>query len=332
MGQMRASASLLVLAGVLALGPIAQAGEPATPATAAPADKKPATKAGPAKDPLADLLATLDKDVAAQIAILADTTKPDKERVTARRELLADKLLAKGSIAALIALGKVATEGDLPEQPGLDKDGISNNVRMHVALALSRVRRPDSKPIVDNYALLKGWLDSKSSDPAVRHWTARAIVNTRTAEALKIVEPVLLSPKEGEEVITGAVARVLGEWRGTKSQPLAVAVLLKMLASKTAAVRVAGVQGLQVAGSRVNEPPVVRPLVGLVRSDADGSVWRAAEGALNEISKGMPIRRLSLPVAAPAKVRARNTRVWLFEWDRAKKKAAKAAAKKAGKT
>lgn len=309
MGPMRASASLAVLAGVLALSPVAHAGEAAKPTTAAPAGTKPTTGAPAAKtDAVAELLAKLDKDVAAELAILADTTKPDRERVAARRKLLTDALLAKASIQALIDLGKATTD---------------NNVRMHVALALSRVRRRgDVEPILKNYDLLKSWLNGGDGDAALRHWAAMAVVNTRTAEALETLEPMLLSPREGEDVITRAVARVLGEWRGGKSQQLAIGMLLKMVAGKTPAVRVAGVQGLQVAAKRVNVPAVVDPLAELVRSDPEEAVWRAAEAALNEITRGMAPRRLSVPTAAKPDVRERLVKVWLFEWNRAMKKAA----------
>lgn len=303
MGDPRAFASRIALAAALALGPLARAAEP-------PAEpKKPSTAAAAKPEPLPDM----DKDVREQLEILRDTTKPDKARVMARRQLLTDKLLAKGSIAGLIALGKVAA---------------SDNVRMHVAIALSHVRRrDDAQPIIENYALLKGWLSAEGADPTLRYWAAMATVNTRTAEAIEMLGPILFSPKQGEEIIAGAVARVLGEWRGDKSHALAVGVLLKMLASKAPAVRVAGVQGLQVGRERVNEAAVVNPLGELVKSDPDEAVWRAAEATLNEVTTGMPVRRLSVPVAATDEVRARLIRIWLFEWAREKKNAAKSATK-----
>lgn len=288
------------------------------PTTAAPADKKPTTAAAARKNPLPGLLATLDKDVAERIATLADVAKSDDARVRARDDLITDRtLVARQSVNALISLGRIA--GELPLE-----DDQKDNVRMHVAIALSRIRQRTEAEKVD-YDLLAAWLDGKDADAALRHWAALAIANTRTPRALKLLDRILNAPDEGELITCLAVASSLGAWRKS-NQALALPVLLGMLASKTPDVRTAGIEGLRVAA--LNTPDVVKPLARMAAEDADEPVWRAAERALNELSKGMPIRRLLIPVGATPAARKEVARVWLFIWERAKKK--QAAKPKAG--
>ena len=286
------------------------------PATAAPAAKKPTTAAPAKKSPLPDILAKMDKEVAERIATLADMAKTDEARVRARNQLVTDgALLKKMSVDALIELGKVA------DQLLLDHDR-TENVRMHVAIALSKIgQRDEANKVVANYGLLKGWLESKDGDVAVRHWAALAIANTRTAEALKLLDKTLNGPAEGDLITCSAVASSIGMWR-KRNQALALPVLLKMLKSQNPGVRIAGIEGLWLAS--VSTAEVILPLAKAAAADSDEPVWRAAEGAVNELTRGWPIRRMLIPVGAADGDRKEVVRVWVFVWEReVKKRAAK---------
>jgi len=317
----RVRVGLAVLAGLLIGSLAAHAAEPPAPATkpatAAPAAKKPTTAAPAKKDPLPGILAKMDKQVAERIAILADVSKTDEARVSARDQLATSRaLLKKKSVDALIELGKVA------DQLLLDHDQ-AENVRMHVAIALSKIRqRGEANKVVANYGLLKAWLDGKDGDVAVRHWAALAIANTRTAEALKLLDKTLNDPAEGELITCSAVASTIGMWR-KRNQALALPVLLKMLGSQKPGVRIAGIEGLRIASVRTAE--VIKPLAKAAAADSDEPVWRAAERAANELTRGWPIRRMLIPVGATDGDRKEVVRVWVFVWEReVKKRAAKA--------
>ncbi|MFW6161513.1 MAG: HEAT repeat domain-containing protein [Planctomycetota bacterium] len=323
MGATSARVGLLVLAGWLigALGvPAAQA--PA-PGTAAPADKRPTTAAPatkpstdqpPEESPLPGLLEGLAPEVAERIAIVADVVKPDAKRAEARNELVSDqKLLDKGSIEALIALGKIADKLPVP-----DEDEDRDNVRMHVAIALSQIRsRPRADKVVENYPMLQAWLDGETTDAALRHWAALAVANTRTEQALKILDPILKGPVDGQAITCKAVAKAIGAWRG-KYRDMALPVLLDMIASEKPAVRIAGIEGLAAGG--VNAPKTIRPLAKIASDDPEEPVWRAAERVLNELTRKMQMRRLIIRAGATDEVRKEAVRVWLFIWEREMKK------------
>lgn len=323
MGAMRACVGPVLLAGWLvgALG--VRAAQAPAPGTAAPAGNKPTTAAPPTKpataeptqaNPLPELLEGLDPKVAERIAILADVAKPDAKRVSARTELVSDaKLIAAKSIDALIALGKIAGQLPVPD-PDEDRD----NVRMHVAIALSQIRsRPEANKVVESYPLLQQWLNGEETDAALRHWAALAIANTRTEQALQILNPLLKSPDDSQAITCKAVARAVGAWRG-KYRDMALPVLLEMIASKEPAVRIAGIEGLGVAG--VNAPETIRPLAKIASDTAEEPVWRAAERVLNELTRKMQMRRLIIRAGARSKDRKEAVRVWLFLWEREMKK------------
>jgi len=323
MRRKRACVTLVVLAGILVWSIQARGGAPpARPGTAAPA--KPST-AAPAKPATAAPAATkptsaapppktvpkpaMDPEVEKRIDILMDPAAEEDARVKARDELASDKaLLAKGAVDALLWLGEAA-----PKLP-LD-DEQKPYVRMQVAIALSRLRRRlDVNPVVGKYDVLKEWLEG--DDTAVRHWTALAIANTRTAAALDILGAILAKPSEDEsaQITRRAVARAIGAWRGD-SQKLALPVLLELLDSKDANVRVAAIEGL--GATEIQRLEVIKPLAVIASDGLDEQVWRAAEHALNDLTKGWAIRRLAIPVGATPAQRKEKVRVWLYYWKRA---------------
>lgn len=328
MRRKRACVTLVVLAGMLVWPIQARGGAPpakpataapakpstaapAKPATAAPAATKPTT-AAPAPEPVPK--PAMDPEVEKRIDLLMDPAAKENARVQARDELARDKaLLAKGSVDALLWLGEVA-----PKLP-LD-DEQKPYVRMQVAIALSHLgRRQDVGPVVGKYDVLKEWLEGE--DTAVRHWTALAIANTRTAAALDILGALLAKPSEDEsaQITRRAVARAVGGWRGD-SLKLALPMLLKLLDSKGVNIRVAAIEGL--GATEIQEAEVVKPLAAIVSGGLDEQVRRAAEHALNDLTKGWAIRRLAIPVGATPAERKEKVRVWLFYWERAAKERA----------
>jgi len=325
MRRKRACVTLVVLAGMLVWSSQARGGAPpakpgtaapakpstaapAKPATAAPAATKPTT-AAPAPKP------AMDPEVEKRIDVLMDPAAEEDARLKARDELARDKaLLAKGSVDALLWLGEAA-----PKLP-LDNEQ-KPYVRMQVAIALSRLRRrADVGPVVAKYDVLKEWLESE--DTAVRHWTALAIANTRTAAALDILGAILAKPSEAEsaQITRRAVARAIGAWRGDGLK-LALSVLLKLLDNKDVNVRVAAIQGL--GAMRIQQLEVIKPLAAIASGGLDEPVWRAAEHVLNDLTKGWGIRRLAIPVGATPADRKEKVRVWLYYWKRAAKERAK---------
>jgi len=239
-----------------------------------------------------------------RIDILKDLNAADDARARARNELVGDPKLTKlGSLEKLIALG------------GAAKDA---NVRLHVAIALGSVRRAaDRKKLAAAIPMLQGWMNAKDNDTALHYWAALAIANSRQPGALKIVATCLTDADN--PVVCDAVARSIGRWQQHKAT---LPLLVGMLAHKQAQVRVAGIQSLQLTG--VNEPAAVEPLAKIAGEDSEEIAWRAAERALNELAKGMPIRRMLIRVGAPKAERKEVVRIWLFEWRRAKRLAAKA--------
>jgi hypothetical protein len=333
MRQERARVSLAVLAGLVAWSVQALAGAPAAkPGTAAPAKPDTAAAAKPAtavpvapdtaaapekKDPLAELLKEYDSEVADRIALIANPAESDEKRVKAREELVTDRaLLAKKSIDALIDLGKAVEGLDVGDEQ-------KPYIRLQVVIALSQIRqRREADKVVANYPLLKGWMDAKDGDAGVRHWAALAIANTRTPEALSLLEGVLTAP-DGDPtaaITCRAVAVAVGEWRkGSLEESLPV--LLKMATeSKNDVVRIAGIDGLRTSGA--NRATVIQPLADIAAKEPTEPVWRAAERALNELTKGWPISRLSIPVGATLADRKELVRVWMYYWEREAKKRA----------
>jgi len=329
MRRKRACVTLVVLAGMLVWSIQARGGAlpakpgtaapakpstaaPAKPATAAPADTKPTT-AAPAPKPVPK--PAMDPEVEKRIDVLMDPAAEEDARLKARDELARDKaLLAKGSVDALLWLGEAASKLPLDDEQ-------KPYVRMQVAIALSRLRgRLGVEPVVAKYDVLKEWLEGE--DTAVRHWTALAIANTRTAAALDLLGAILAKPSEDEsaQITRRAVARAVGAWRGD-SLKLALPALLELLDSKDVNVRVAAIEGLGATG--IQQAEVVEPLAAIASGGLDEPVWRAAEHALNDLTKGWAIRRLAIPVGVSPADRKEKVRVWLYYWKRAAKERAK---------
>jgi hypothetical protein len=103
-----------------------------------------------------------------RVAILADAEKDQKTRIEAR-----DYLARRGATQELIALAKESDD---------------ERVRLHVAIALGRLRRNRS-PIAENLDLVAPWL--KAEDPALQYWAIHAVANARTAAAVERLEACL---------------------------------------------------------------------------------------------------------------------------------------------
>jgi len=135
-----------------------------------------------------------------RVALLADEARTDAERVDAR-----EYLVRRAAVAELIALGKQTK---------------STNVRMHVAIALARLKRSHGE-IAAALPTLGAWLEE--ADPAVRYWSVYAIANAQTLEAVTLLEGAI---KKAGEAHKAAVADLLA------AQKKAVAARAAAKASK----------------------------------------------------------------------------------------------------
>jgi hypothetical protein len=103
-----------------------------------------------------------------RLEILGNPDHPDAERVRAR-----DYLVRQGAATELVELAKQTKH---------------ETVRLHVAIALSRLKA-GREVIAANFALLQEW--RKAEDPALGYWAVQAIANARTPEAVEALGTVL---------------------------------------------------------------------------------------------------------------------------------------------
>jgi len=254
--------------------------------------------------------ATSDDPVVQRIDTIKDLTKADPVRARARDDLAKrPDLVRRKSIDALIALGK-GIKADKTEAGAADAD----NIRMQVACALSQVRQDAERAkIASALDMLKAWHQDKKRDAALRYWAAMAIANARTAKALAVLKTTL--DAADDEVCCMAITRELGKWasKAGKLRTLALPVLVGLLKHKSAAARVAGIDGLRF--TRLDVRSVIVPLTKVAADDPDGAVWHAAVTVLRELSR----RSLIIRPDASAAQRKEAVRVWLFEWERVHK-------------
>lgn len=250
---------------------------------------------------------------------VADLDLPDRARAKARTGLA-----RQGAAEALLWLAA---------------DTQSENVRMHVAIALSRLTR-NRGTIGQNLATLSGWL--KAEDPALHYWAVRAMANARTTEAASILGTTLetigaqytaaidaaeaaTKKKEPAKALQAkaraaklkpmlvVIARALGSMGKTAAADERKKHLLGHLLvgnTKSSALRIAGIEGMRLWGLR--SPDIVAALFKVARDDPDEEVWRAAIKALQGLAR-IPRTELMLPAVSKPK-RVRKLKLWEKEW------------------
>lgn len=273
------------------------------------------------------------KAIQTRLDILANLALPDSARAKARKELA-----RQGAAEALLWLAA---------------DTQSENVRMHVAIALSRLTR-NRATIGQNLAVLSGWL--KAEDPALHYWAVRAMANARTTAAAKILGTTLetigaqytaaieaaeaaTKKKEPAKALQAkaraaklkpmlvVIARALGSMGKTAAADERKKHLLGHLLignTKSAALRIAGIEGMRLWGLRT--PDIVAALFKVARDDPQEEVWRAAIKALQLLARIPRTELMLYPPGISKAERLRKLKLWEAEW----KILRRAAGRKAG--
>ena len=241
------------------------------------------------------------------IDALKDLGRADGVRATARSDLVRE-----------IDSGRASAKAAADELIRLAKETQSTNVRMHVAIALSELRKRRDL-VVANLALLAEW--AKAQNVALRYRAVLAIANARTEGAVDLL--VELSKDSDDSFVVSAVARGIGSMHdgaAAKSKVVmekGIPVLTGpgFLEHKDPKRRIAGIEGLRLTSYK--EEKIVGLLFKVALSDPAESVWRAAMSALREMA---PQGVQNVPPGATREERDQKLRVWQNEWKYQKRK------------
>ncbi|MFW6107084.1 MAG: HEAT repeat domain-containing protein [bacterium] len=222
---------------------------------------------------------------------LADTTLHDEKRIAAR-----EQLVSMGAAQKLLELGKTAE---------------SENVRVHVAIALSALPTGREQAITGNLDLLSTWL-AEAEDAALRYWAAMAIAAVPSQKALDILTQALKGQKPSSR-LRAAIARVIGGWGGEFAEP-ARKVILGLLDSEDPDARIAAIEALRA--NEVKNKEVIQRIYEVAKKDEREPVWRAALLALDRLEEVVPKLLGKLPPGASDQARQRELMIWERRWKR----------------